>query len=288
MNTENKQLDTSDVLQEFYRIAPIEIQEVIDNDELFEKIHIIATGFQLDDADEEILKQEVLFILLGMQSLDAFRSNLEKQLEIDKLKFDNLSREIFDLFFEKNEKIIRENYLKVLKEEEQDRTGSSAPSNLPVAGPNQKIPVFSSATGTGNEQSMVYRGPNSLNQNRSEAQKPLVQPREKETLSSTKGEKPAYVPPDHVEPVRGMSQEDVFENRPKPKPYVTPTRDFKYRDEKIGGVNVEKNTGEEIEENIDRVELLHDIENPVKSEPTGGSVTRATYKGGDPYREHTE
>lgn len=318
METENKQLDTSDVLQAFYETAPVEIQKTVDNDDLFTELHSTSVKSNLDSNDEEILKQEILFVLLGMQSIDAFRSNLEKQLVMEKIPFENMARELFDLFFAKIEKTIRENYIKILREEENLNRNSSKqnpPPNLPVAKEGQKIPTFSSKEEKVmsnvkfpmSKENVMTNDPKKLSEEISRASKfprpqsPTAQASGGQAMPKESGglernfegqnfmSKPSYVPPDHVELVRSMSQDDIFAGRPQPKPYAPPTRDFKYRDEKIGGVNVSQDTNkEEIEENIDRNELLRDIENPVKSEATGGTPRGDLYKGGDPYREPFE
>lgn len=253
METETKQS-----LKEYFSCSTKKIQDFILSPSFETILENAGRDFDLRPSKLIDLKNETLFVLIGLEDRKDFEQNLTLNLELPKELTIKIANYIdTNVFAQFTEELVETERLHVeadkasseAKPQLEARPPSEVPSNLPVASNSQKIPEF---------------------------------------YTRTERQKPTYTPPTYVEPVRGLSQEDIFANRPKAKPYVTPTRDFSYRDEKIGGVNVEKEASEEIAENIDRAELLNDIENPVKSEPTGGSVVRDSYKGSDPYREPTE
>lgn len=245
-----------EVLKEYFKNSPKKNQGFILSPGFNDNLQKIAQDFDLRPSKTADLKNEILFVLVGLEDRKDFQENLLENLDLPKeltLKISNfIEKNIFEEFTNELTEISETLERQGEGLTEIDQTPSNqAPTNLPV-GNGQKIPTFS------DEKSAQIQIPKkNIN----------ILGKKEETVK------------------QGLSQEDIFIARPQTKPVLPPTR--AYRDEKIGGVNVEKET-EEIEENIDRAELLKDIENPVKSTPAGGFVERSQYKGSDPYREPTE
>lgn len=225
----------------------------------------------------ESVSEEITSVLYGATSISNFEQNLGSIVSLEKNKAANLVSEIKNEIFSKLEKFIKPISSKNLLDKKTD-----IPQNLPVANEGQKIPTFSVKT-----ENVMTNDKFQITKNETEKIVPSIQ---NQTPANRNQPKPSYTPPSYVEPVKGMSQDDIFANRQnKPKPYVPPTRDFKYRDEKIGGVNIDLDkNNEEISENISREDLIKDIENPVRSAPSGGVAQKPAYKNNDPYREPIE
>lgn len=256
-------MDEIKTLKEYFENSPKNIQEFVLSSDFDSKLQNMGVQFDLRPSKLIDLKNEVLFVLVGLEDRSDFLNNVTKNLELPKDLTGKIVTHIEQNIFNKFEKELNE--IEKIHRETEEKSGDNTdvPTNLPVASANEKIPTFS-------------------------AQKENVMTNPKFERQITQS-RPTYIPPDYVEPIKSLSQEDIFANRPKPKAYIPPTRDYKYRDEKIGGVNVShENSKDETEENIDRNELLRDIENPIKSEATGGTPRGDLYKGNDPYREPIE
>lgn len=263
--------------------ASQDIQDVMLSFETTDIVQDIAKYHNLNLEQKSQLSKEVALRLLETTKKETFSKSLEKYLGTPLYQAEKIADDVEKRIVSKIKPA--SNSSPETPAVPNERV-SEVPANLPTQGINQKIPVFEQAA----EISKEYRVPNTQNAEE------IIKPQKNLNLLVNERSVQAESKPVNTflerqtEAPRGLSQEDILQSRTnKTKQNISPTRAFaSYKDEKIGGVNIEKNKEEEIEENINREDLLRDIENPVKTPSSGNTLSRDTYKGSDPYREPIE
>jgi len=298
INTLRKQhKDIETELKTHLSKLPQTVQEFISTGNLKDTLDQVGLEFDLRPSKVIDLKNEILFVLVGLEERSNFLTNLQDNLGLPKELVGKIAEHIETNIFSKFDTELKE--LENLQNEAEkgvsQPTEDTVPQNLPVQTEGQEIPVFSNEKTISNEKfqmaknSEVSNNPEKISEESSQVGKSQIPTKPNQASFKQNINKPAYKHPQEVESARGLSQEDIVTNRQKPKPYVPPTRDFGYRDEKIGGVNIERSSQENTEdEHLDRAEVLNDIENPVKTKPSGETAEHSAYKGEDPYRETTK
>ena len=287
---------TNEKTQEVFGALPEKVRQFIVSNESYEKLKEIRDKNKINEEQSGRLADLVGYLLMGMSSPGRLKSDIGMSLRVSNDVATKLSEEITKELFNP----IRNDLEKIRlnragKKGVSQPTEDTVPQNLPVQTEGQEIPVFSNEKTISNEKfqmaknSEVSNNPEKISEESSQVGKSQIPTKPNQTSFKQNINKPAYKHPQEVESARGLSQEDIVTNRQKPKPYVPPTRDFGYRDEKIGGVNIERSSQENTEdEHLDRAEVLNDIENPVKTKPSGETAEHSAYKGEDPYRETTK
>jgi hypothetical protein len=74
--------DLSKEIGELLRILPNTLRKYIVESSWLQNIEDIASKYTLNETQTEGLRQETLFILMGMQSLNNFRANLVQELDV--------------------------------------------------------------------------------------------------------------------------------------------------------------------------------------------------------------
>jgi hypothetical protein len=270
-------------IKEYFDNSPKNIQTFLKSED-FQKL-INETGVEFDLRPSKVidLKNEILFVLVGLTERDGFLQSLNQNLDLPKELTGKIAQHIEQTIFSKFETELKEVEM-IHTEVDREIETENVPINLPVQEEGEEIPVFSATEKTmSNDKFQMIKTKEEIVP---KTQYSTFKPNEIPVIKVQS--KPQYQHPQSTPTVQGLSQDDITQNHPKPKPYVPPTRDFSYRDEKIGGVNIQKEESAEIDENINREDLLKDIENPTKSEPSGGNLRQSSYKGTDPYREPLE
>lgn len=270
-------MNEEETLKEYFKNSPQNIQNFLVSDTFKNLVDKVGIEFDLRPSKVIDLKNEIIFALVGLEGRGDFLQNLNQNLDLPKELTGKIATYIDQNIF-KQFKTELDQFEQLHKEAEETATEESVPINLPVQGEGEEIPTFSEVENVMSK--------SQYQMSKMETEKTISKPNEIPVIKVQS--KPQYQHPQSTPTVQGLSQSDITQNRPKPKPYVPPTRDFSYRDEKIGGVNIQKEETVEIEENINREDLLNDIENPTKTESSGGIPSRPSYKGGDPYREPIE
>lgn len=75
--------DTEKIIEEFLSRAPESIGELVASGDWKNDANAIAEKFRLDKSKIAALKNEILFVLIGMEPREKFAENVKSQLEID-------------------------------------------------------------------------------------------------------------------------------------------------------------------------------------------------------------
>jgi hypothetical protein len=74
---------TKQLLIEYFKKAPADVQEMILSETITEDIQLISSGHGLSNDQKEALQSEVRLVLLGVTELEHFTENIREELAVD-------------------------------------------------------------------------------------------------------------------------------------------------------------------------------------------------------------
>lgn len=125
---------TTNEIKELFGILPDILQKHIANSPWLQNIESIGNKYTLNEMQTEGLRQETLFVLMGMQPLSNFRANLVQELD---LTYDQALKISFDANAQIFGPVMNE--LRQVQEGKIETTTSTPPTPTPV--PVQPEPV---------------------------------------------------------------------------------------------------------------------------------------------------
>lgn len=107
-------MDTTTILKERFPYLPKSVQELLLSSRPRQVAEDMALRHALSEEQEESLETEMLLVLMGLESMDDFQTNIWRELHLDQEKAHYVSRDLETIIF----KSVSEDLKKLLDEEE--------------------------------------------------------------------------------------------------------------------------------------------------------------------------
>jgi hypothetical protein len=114
--------ETKALIKEYYNKLPPALQQTIMSPDLEKKINRIAAAFNLDEDKQAILENEVIMVLLGLEMLKDFTSNLQRELETTYQMAAEIAGQVQFLVFAPLREVIEKKNLETEEEERSEET----------------------------------------------------------------------------------------------------------------------------------------------------------------------